>query len=264
MTPELLYGEDANRNGLLDPNEDDGDVSPPDDNADGVLDRGWVAYLTAYSRESNRRADGSEKINLNGSDLAQLYDQIETEFGEDVAKFVVAYRLYGALVPEGQGQPGGEVSEQAEQQARQAAEQLGRALFGGGTQQRPVRRGGLDLSQGAKEKINSVFDLIGVEVQAEVDGRSTTLTSPWPDDPGQMPSYLPGLIDAFTTVDGPYREGRINVNQAREEVLMTVPGMTEELAQSIVGFQAIGSNGQPLTDPIGSRSTVGWLYIEGL
>ncbi|NOX57029.1 MAG: general secretion pathway protein GspK [Planctomycetes bacterium] len=217
VTPELLYGEDANRNGLLDPNEDDGDLSPPDDNADGILDLGWSAYLTVYSRESNLRADGSEKINLNTSDLAQLYDQIETEFGEETAKFVVAYRIYGAVAPEGQSQPGSEVSEQAEQQARQAAEQLGRSLFGGGRQQQ-VSRGGLDLSQGAKEKINSVFDLIGVEVQAEVNGQSTTLTSPWPDDPGQMQSYLPQLIDAFTTVAGPYREGRINVNQARKEV----------------------------------------------
>ncbi len=49
VTPSLLYGEDANRNGILDPNEDDGDLSLPDDNQDGVLDPGWSAYLTVYA-----------------------------------------------------------------------------------------------------------------------------------------------------------------------------------------------------------------------
>jgi hypothetical protein len=48
----VLYGEDVNRNGLLDPNEDDGDASFPFyDNSDGVLDRGIAPYLTVWSRE---------------------------------------------------------------------------------------------------------------------------------------------------------------------------------------------------------------------
>ncbi|MEQ9070334.1 MAG: type II secretion system protein GspK, partial [Gimesia chilikensis] len=61
VTPELLYGEDTNRNGILDPNEDDGDATLPLDNADGVLNAGWSAYLTVHSREINIRPDGSEK-----------------------------------------------------------------------------------------------------------------------------------------------------------------------------------------------------------
>jgi hypothetical protein len=46
---ELLYGEDVNRNGVLDPNEDDGDASYPNDNADGRLDFGLMEYLTVYT-----------------------------------------------------------------------------------------------------------------------------------------------------------------------------------------------------------------------
>ena len=34
-TYEVLYGEDANMNGVLDPNEDDGEESAPTDNSDG-------------------------------------------------------------------------------------------------------------------------------------------------------------------------------------------------------------------------------------
>ncbi|HVV99233.1 MAG TPA: hypothetical protein VHB77_02765, partial [Planctomycetaceae bacterium] len=38
VTRELLFGEDANFNGMLDANENDGDASMPPDNSDGVLD----------------------------------------------------------------------------------------------------------------------------------------------------------------------------------------------------------------------------------
>ncbi|OYW15918.1 MAG: hypothetical protein B7Z55_14555, partial [Planctomycetales bacterium 12-60-4] len=95
VTPELLYGEDANRNGLLDPNENDGNASPPYDNADGVLQLGWIAYLTTVSREANLRADGTAKIDVNNGILSDLYDQLEEEFDEDVAKFIIAFRMSG-------------------------------------------------------------------------------------------------------------------------------------------------------------------------
>jgi type II secretory pathway component PulK len=49
----VLYGEDTNRNGILDENEDDGEDSfPYYDNADGILDHGLAPYITVWSRES--------------------------------------------------------------------------------------------------------------------------------------------------------------------------------------------------------------------
>ncbi len=53
ITKELLYGEDLNFNDELDYNENDGDQSLPYDNGDGILDRGWIAYLTCYSAGSS-------------------------------------------------------------------------------------------------------------------------------------------------------------------------------------------------------------------
>ena len=82
VTPDLLYGEDANRNGLLDPNEQDGSLTAPLDNEDDVLDFGWAEYLTVSARESNLRSDGLEKIPLGSNDLADVYDQIAEEFDE--------------------------------------------------------------------------------------------------------------------------------------------------------------------------------------
>lgn len=51
VTAEILYGEDANLNGILDANENDGDLSPPNDNRDGRLDPGLMEYFTVYSHE---------------------------------------------------------------------------------------------------------------------------------------------------------------------------------------------------------------------
>ncbi len=100
VTPELLYGEDANRNGLLDPNENDGELSLPLDNPDGLLNPGWSAYLTIYGRETNVRPDGSEKINVNLGSLVDLFDTLEPEFGEQIAQFIVAFRLNGPVMAE--------------------------------------------------------------------------------------------------------------------------------------------------------------------
>lgn len=63
-TPDLVFGEDANRNGILDPNEDDGDLSPPTDNRNGQLDRGLSEFFTVYSRMPNKRIDGSPLVSV--------------------------------------------------------------------------------------------------------------------------------------------------------------------------------------------------------
>ncbi len=52
-TLDILYGEDSNLNGILDPNENDGSTSLPDDNRDGRLDPGIFDYVTVYTRQPN-------------------------------------------------------------------------------------------------------------------------------------------------------------------------------------------------------------------
>ncbi len=66
MTADLLYGEDVDRNGLLSPNEDDGDLIFPDDDLDGFLNRGVYPFLTVYSRDFNTAADNSARVYLFG------------------------------------------------------------------------------------------------------------------------------------------------------------------------------------------------------
>jgi DNA uptake protein ComE-like DNA-binding protein len=86
---DTLFGEDANRNGVLDPNEDDGDDSFPDDNRDGILDPGLLEYVTVYSREPNTRADGSARINLNADDNRELESLLSQTLGESRAQQIL-------------------------------------------------------------------------------------------------------------------------------------------------------------------------------
>ncbi len=280
VTPYLLFGEDANRNGLLDPNENDGDLSPPGDNADGVLQLGWSSYLTVHSRESNRRSDGSDRINLNQSSLDTLFDELEEEFDEGVAQFVVAYLISGPLVDEaeeliksaggGSGSAGGGSGSMSSVSAnglsgaqQQALQQLATTMFAP-SQGGSVTRAGIDLLKGKQATIKSIYDLIDAQVSVEVDGKVQTLDSPWTSDPSDMQHYLPELMDKLTTTDAEFIQGRVDVNQARFEVLQGLPGMTEQLADAIAKSTMIGSGGEPLLDAMQLRSTTGWLLIEGL
>ena len=64
MDMPTLIGEDANLNGILDPNENDGDALPPSDNQDSQLDPGLLEYLTAYSREPTITTNGFTRYNV--------------------------------------------------------------------------------------------------------------------------------------------------------------------------------------------------------
>lgn len=82
-TVDYIFGEDYNRNGILDDNENDADRSQPSDNSNGTLDAGFFNYVTVSSYESGGGGDES-KINVNDSQsLEQLSDMIEEVVGDD-------------------------------------------------------------------------------------------------------------------------------------------------------------------------------------
>jgi general secretion pathway protein K len=76
VTEQQLYGEDTNLNGQLDYNERDGELSPPLDNRDEILDQGWYAYLTCYSYENNVDSQGNTRVNINQASEQQLQSQL--------------------------------------------------------------------------------------------------------------------------------------------------------------------------------------------
>jgi DNA uptake protein ComE-like DNA-binding protein len=90
MTLALLYGEDSNLNGVMDPNENDGTNLAPDDNRDGKLDPGFWEYLTVYSQQPNTNADGTVRINLTAPNSRQgLQSLLNDKLGQSRADEIV-------------------------------------------------------------------------------------------------------------------------------------------------------------------------------
>lgn len=140
-------------------------------------------------------------------------------------------------------------------------QQMAQSMFQKGGK---VTRGGLDLSQGGGHRIKSIFDLIGSETETKVNDATTTLASPWPAEPGQLQSVLPELMDVLSISDETQRPGRINVNEARPEILLGIPEMTQEIVQSISAAQMRNLEGVPSADVMRRHSTAGWIYLDGL
>ncbi len=86
---DILYGEDANMNGVLDPNENDGDDTPPSDNRDGRLDAGILDYVTVYSREIGTQTNGTKKIDVTATNRQQLRTFVEQVLGTTRAGQIV-------------------------------------------------------------------------------------------------------------------------------------------------------------------------------
>jgi type II secretory pathway component PulK len=87
---DLFFGEDTNFNNKLDYNERDGQVSPPFDNADDKLDKGWIAFLTCYSYDTNKDSVGSDRVNINEADKEELQESLGIK--ESYAKWIVDNR----------------------------------------------------------------------------------------------------------------------------------------------------------------------------
>jgi len=90
----VVYGEDTNMNGLLDPNENDGDKTPPNDDANGQLDTGLLGLATTF-----RYSSGQSKVDINSAPEDMLEAMIEAGIPEPASKktvdFIDARRLDG-------------------------------------------------------------------------------------------------------------------------------------------------------------------------
>lgn len=88
FTPALFYGEDANRNFRLDPNEDDESARPPPDDTDGKLDLGLRQFLTVSAYEYDDDNEAVPRTNIN--DPADPLPKIELP--ESLVRYILACR----------------------------------------------------------------------------------------------------------------------------------------------------------------------------
>lgn len=223
------------------------------------IESGWSRWLTTRSNESNLRQNGQPRIDLNHSNLEDLFDALEKEWGTDVARFVVAYRIHGPHRSSASSPP--HVPPPALTAPTLPAARHSRApgeLFTIHLSDEPVatqERGGLILNAGARYRIHSLFDLIGVQVP-QLDQSGRLITSPWSPEPAQVAEYLPRLADALSTSPHGTVAGRINIFLAEEPVLASVPDMAPSVAAAIVERQSQLSADVP--------QTLAWLLTENL
>lgn len=117
FTYDILYDEDANMNAVLDHNENDDDASLPNDNQDGVLNRGVLAYVTVHSKQSNLRTNGEVKVNVSTVDQNALRTLMtdagisSQTVGQVLARFPSGQA--GGGPPGPPGQPGGQAAQPA-------------------------------------------------------------------------------------------------------------------------------------------------------
>lgn len=240
VTPGYFYGEDKNHNGILDAGEDA--------NGDGFFDPGWRGYLTAVSRERNTTPEGDDKINLNMGQMTDLFDAVEEELGTDAAKFVVGVRLAGT-----------------EFLAPLADIDLSDSIDIDGQ----ITREGIDLTVPPTYQIRSIYDLIAVETNPvkQFEGGEESYVSPWSDDPNSLLAEMPALEKLFTVSDDSFLEGRVNINQARREVLLaglTVAELPESIADAIISERPAVEMESASSNILARRNTAAWILAEGI
>lgn len=256
VTPQLLYGNDLNRNGILDPEEDDGS---------GAFDRGWAAFLTAHSREQVLDAQGKAPAPING-DLQTAYTAIQNAASDDLAKFVALYRQYGATNTQTLSVSIRGAMQQSSSSGSKSTTTRGVLVVQGTSNSSQTVPGDLssftpDFTKDAKNQISSMFDLISAKVT--VPGKtqkdpSTVYTSPL-SDMGQAKDLLPKLLAAATVLADSEIPARVNVNTAPREVIAALPQLSDSDVQSIMALQPKPANGD-LANP--TFQTPAWLYTE--
>jgi competence ComEA-like helix-hairpin-helix protein len=202
VTPELLLGEDANANGLLDPEENDGDENPPHDNHNNSLEAGWSGIFCVDSAVANRNAAGDPRVNVQTASESEL--SAVKGITPEIAKAIVAYRgrqkleniadlmEVANLAPDrGRGNQPGQPQSQAQSDVSQAQQQNARA-------QGPVQ------TVGPKLISQELFE---------------------------------DICDDVTVENGSTLKGVVNINTASIAVLSLLNGVNEQLARNIVNHR---------------------------
>jgi type II secretory pathway component PulK len=204
VTPELLFGGDVNRNGMIDEHES---------GSEGAASLGWSAYLTLYSMENNLRPDGQPRINLNESDLTALSEQLSEVFPAEWVTFILAYRLFGPYTGMEEGEQGLTGTLDLMQEPRGTFTTV------------------LDLV-GAK-----------VQARFAGEDEQVIIASPIAEDLASMAIGFPLLMDNVTVNPAKTIPGRININQASATVLAGIPGINEEIVSGIISSREYDSGG---------------------
>ncbi|HET6576360.1 MAG TPA: hypothetical protein VFG68_22355, partial [Fimbriiglobus sp.] len=245
VTWQMLFGNDRNRNGRLDPGEE----------LDGGFTRGWSEFLTCYGRELDVDTDGNPRIALGGSDLNTLSADLTAVLGQEMSDYILAARLYGTASTSQQTtytlngtttsgtvttQSGGmtivmTTKVQSSSPSSGSGSNSSATITGGPSELRAAVQKSLDSNASAKNKVNSVLSLANTQVTlpkaqaqpGQPQPPTVVVKSPL-NDANMLKELLPLLLDKTTTRTGFEIVPRVNVNTAPPEVIAALPGLAPE------------------------------------
>lgn len=251
ITAEILYGLDADRSYEVEEHEEEATGALEElENNEGQLNRGLSAYLTVHSMERVTNADGKARIDVNTKNLKQLNRKLSKAIGEEAAKFIVFYRQYGATTTDS-----AESSESTSDTTSLASMSL-------------------DFKVKAQFEITTLLDLVDANVSVKVEekkkkskkskkknknannnssdndaGESSgenanksaeeeqppqLVESPWRGESETFREDFLTLLDQVQVGKEKRLAGRININAASKPVLLSIPEMSESIADQIL------------------------------
>lgn len=283
MTPQLLYGNDLNRNGMIDGNETA---------SDPTTDLGLSGYLTIYSREQNISSGNTQRLDLNEKDLSTLYPNLVNAVGEDLATFIVLYRQNGgkqiSTSSSSSGSSGSSSGSSGGSSNKSSTTKSTTKTTGGDNDADDVSKsntsnnssnsnnssssnsvagnlsdaaGSLDLTKKASNKINSLFDLLNSQVTVPGQNKndpSIVYDSPLNSSDGQQ-QLLPALFDQTTVNNQMEIPARVNINTAPPPVIAALPGLSNDNVQTILSTRP-SLDSLTAADPI--FQTPAWLMLK--
>ena len=224
---DTLVGEDANRNGILDPSE-------TDDNQNGMLDPGVLEYVTVYSREPSTNLVNVSTVT---SSSTQLISLLSTNF--DSARANEILRNLG-IMSTGASQGGGG--------SGTGSRTGGGASTGGGAGATTGGSGGPAPSPGGTT--------VTFKSPLEFYVKS-----------GMTAAEFAQVGTNLTTTSGSYVQGRVNINTASAAVLTCLVGGDTGVAQQLVNYRQSNPNNLPsiawIIDALGQNYPDALTALEG-
>lgn len=267
FTAWVVFGEDYNRNGLLDQNEDDGEASFPPDNADQKIFPGVGAFLTVWSKEWNTSNNNRPRINLNLKDTQKLQEMLDKEFDANIVSYVMAVRKAGKtfssvmnLLP-APPPPAAEEEEQGDQTTQPSTTQPKSG------KRSPTRKPQTSQSTSQPTSQNAEGEGQGLSDQEQSASESEKprklklveykdLDAPGAGTPPGTNETLPQILDRLTVADTPWFSGRINFSTAPREVLATIQELTDEELDAIVAARREATGLE--------KATPAWLWTKNV
>ena len=263
-----LYGEDQNANGILDPNENDGDLSWPPDNADDQLDGGLAVYLTTWSAARDVTADGEDRVDINSAsaeEMAKSLPGIDLQQAESIVahreknKFTSIVELLDVeLVEKVAEEPKGKEAppEKAGEGPKGQPPDQGKS---------PDKSSGNDGEKGKAEEKSDEASKDGdgppsgppdESEAAEPGDKQPQITTKGTGQKAFDMSQFRRIADLVTVEEEDVIQGIVNINTAPYDVLACLPGMEEALARGIVHERE--------ARPEGFTTVVDLLDVEGI